>query len=121
MSPLTEAVLVSLHKRGVGDPETERHVELWRRAGAPDLPKVGDGTSLGALLRRAREAAGCNQRVVGSHLKVGQMQVSRWECDEAIPDAGELGALLEFYAVPGEVREEALRLAAARHRERKGA
>ena len=53
-------------------------------------------STLGTLLRKAREAAGLDQNVVARELGLGQQAISTWERGASRPRAGQLPHLSEL-------------------------
>lgn len=120
MSPLTTALLLAVRDESLAGPVVAQCARVWRQAGAPDVIDESRSGSLGALLRRCRDAAGFTQRVAAGALGVGQAQLCRWESGERIPDAGELGAMADLYQLSPEQRADAL-ARARRHRAERAA
>lgn len=116
MSPLTIAMIFAIEKWGLDAPATRDRVRLWRSAGSPDVVDPnGQAETLGSFLRQARTAVGLTQRTAGGHVGCGQMQVSRWENDAVIPDAGELATLFDLYHLDADARARGLALARSLH------
>jgi transcriptional regulator with XRE-family HTH domain len=74
----------------------------------PTTPK---GFSVGGELRKAREAAGLNQRQLSAKVGVSHVTIGRWERGVVVPRPEDVSALLAVLDVPADVREEIIVLA----------
>lgn len=82
---------------------------IWYVPGTkPTTPK---GFSVGGELRKAREAAGLNQRRLSAKVGVSHVTIGRWERGEVVPRPEDVSALLAVLDVPADVREEIIALA----------
>lgn len=58
-----------------------------------------DRTNISQNLRALRAQSGMTQEEVASHLKVTKAAVSKWECDQSLPEITLLPSIAELYSV----------------------
>lgn len=58
-----------------------------------------DRTNISQNLSALRAQSGMTQEEVASHLKVTKAAVSKWECDQSLPEITLLPSIAELYSV----------------------
>lgn len=64
------------------------------------LPRAVQSDSFGQRLRRIRNLKGLTQEQLADQLSLTELQIGRWERDEALPKSKNLSRLSEFFQVP---------------------